>query len=182
MGSAYLSLVFLLASCGGRQPLPEEVPVMEPEEAEPVEEREDVEREPAPVPEPEPEPVAEPEPEPEPEPATPPETAPESMAQPDPVVPLEGTLVSRKGKKVVIEVEHPDPPEAGAKGTLLKYFEKQVGPFATSGWLAIAEVVVKKSAGGKIHLQIKEELSKMTVNKKKVNHFKKGNRVKLELE
>jgi hypothetical protein len=177
---ATLCILFLLAGCGGRQPLPEEVPEMEPvAESEPEPERV-AEREPEPVPAPEPEPVAEPEP--EPQPAPPPETAPETVAGPPPSPALEGTLVSRKGKKVVIEVEHPDPPEAGAKGTLLKYFEKQVGPFATSGWLAIAEVVVKKSAGGKIHLQIKEELSKMTVNKKKVNHFKKGNRVKLELE
>jgi len=120
--------------------------------------------------------------EPEPEPVPPPESAPETMAQPDAVVPLEGSLVSRKGKNVVIEVDHPDPPAAGAKGTLLKYFEKQVGPFATSGWLGIAEVTVKKVAGGKIHLVIDEELSKMVVNGKKVNHFLKGNKVKLDLE
>jgi len=169
-----------------------------PVEEEPVAETDIHSREPVEVErvaEPEPEPVAETEPESvspelaqssvegpvEGEPVTSPETAPETVAQPE-VVPLEGTLVSRKGKKVVIEVENPDPPEAGAKGTLLKYFEKQVGPFATSGWLAIAEVVVKKSAEGKIHLEIQEELSKMVVNGKKVNHFKKGNRIKLELE
>ncbi|MBW2263618.1 MAG: hypothetical protein JRG91_16775 [Deltaproteobacteria bacterium] len=151
---------------------------MEPEDPnrspEPVEGEPEPVAEPVPEPEPEPEPIAEPEPE--------PESAPEASAQPDVVIPLEGSLVSRKGKKVVIEVDHPDPPAAGGKGTLLKYFEKQVGPFATSGWLAIAEVTVTKSAGGKIHLKIVELLSKMVVNGKKVNHFKKGNRIKLELE
>ena len=178
MGFAALCAVFLLPGCGGHQELmvPEALPP-EPDEVEPA--LETVADEPAPEPEPvgetaieaEPEPPVEAEPEPE-----------EAAAQPDVVVPLEGSLVSRKGKKVVIEVDHPDPPAAGAKGTLLKYFEKQVGPFATSGWLAIAEVTVKKSAGGKIHLAIVEELSKMVVNGKKVNHFKKGNKVKLELE
>ena len=149
-------------------------PLKEPVADEPVAEE----------PEPAPEPVDEPEPvlEPEPEPVSEPETAPETMAQPDAVVPLEGSIVSRKGKKVIIESDHPDPPAAGAKGSLSKYFEKQVGPFATSGWLGIAEVTVTKSAGGKIHLKIVEELSKMVVNGKKVNHFKKGNKVKLDLE
>lgn len=155
---------------------PANVPVAEPE---PVAESEP---EPESVVEREPEPVPEPEPEPDPEPAPPPESAPETMAEPDVVVPVQGSIVSRKGKKVIIETDETYLPEEGAKGTLSKYFEKQVGPFATSGWLGIAEVTVKKVADGKLHLQIDEELSKMVVNGKKVNHFKKGNTVKLELE
>ena len=160
---------FLLWSCGG-DPIPPEPPPV-PVEEEPVEETVPEE----PEPEPEPAPVAEPEAVPEPE------TAAETTAEPDIVVPVQGSIVSRKGKKVVIAVDHPDPPAAGEKGKLLKFFEKNVGPTTMSGWLVIADVIVKKSASGKIHLQIVEEISKMTVNKKKVNHFKKGNTVKLEM-
>lgn len=105
-----------------------------------------------------------------------------AMAQPEAVIPLEGVLVSRKGKKVVIEVDHPDPPPAGEKAVLYKWFEKQIGPFASSGWLGIADVTITKVHEGKLTLKITEELSKIVVDGKKVNHFKKGAKVKLETD
>jgi hypothetical protein len=104
------------------------------------------------------------------------------MAQPDAVIPLEGMLASRKGKSLVVTIDHPDPPAKGTTATLYKYFEKQIGPFGATGWLGIAEVTVTKSSDLELHLGIDKELSVMTVNGKKVNHFKKGSLVKLETD
>jgi len=95
--------------------------------------------------------------------------------------PLEGILTSRKGKNVVVNLDEPVPPPDGSKAVLYKFFEKQLGPFATSGWLAIANVTVTGSDGSTVKLEIDEELSVMEVNGKKVNHFTKGTLVKLEV-
>ena len=101
---------------------------------------------------------------------------------PDPEPPpFQGEIVSRKGKVVVIEGEGREP-EVGASGSLLKYFEKQLGSFMTTGWLDVAGVKVKSVDVGKVTLAIFEFRSKIVVNGKKVDHFKKGNVVKLEFE
>jgi hypothetical protein len=179
--SGVLSII-VLWSCGGaphepREPLEEQAagaeqePVaMEHEPAPPV--PEDTGGQPAPGPEP----AASLETEPVPntveetqEPAPAPKTEPPT-----------GTIVSRKGKVLTVAVDQALP-EAGAEGTLLKYFEKQILGMHTTGWLDIAAVKVKQAKEGQLQLVIVEEHSQMTVNGKKVDHFVKGTTVKLEL-
>ena len=67
-----------------------------------------------------PEPAAAPEPDAEPEP--PPESAaPERPAE------VEGTLVSRAGKRVVVRLSADDPPELDSQATLLRFFSGKSG-------------------------------------------------------
>jgi len=119
-----------------------------------------------------------PAPEPEPPPAAVGEA--EEQAPAHETGPVTGTIVSRKGKTLTVAVDQA-PPEAGAEGTLLKYFEKQILGMHTTGWLDIAAVKVKQAKEGQVQLVIVEEHSQMTVNGKKVNHFVKGTTVKLEI-
>lgn len=93
---------------------------------------------------------------------------------------VEGTIASRKGSILIINTKGA-PPAAGAKGSLLRYFEQKVGPFNTSGWLGIADVTVKSASGDRIELTINAEKSVIVVDGKKVDHFAAGNRVKIEL-
>jgi hypothetical protein len=94
---------------------------------------------------------------------------------------IEGTLVSKTGSLIVIDV--PDAaPSPGAKGTLYRQFSQQFGPVQASGWLGIADVTVKDVSGGKVRLTMNAEKSTIMVDGKKVNHFTSGTRVKLELE
>ena len=89
--------------------------------------------------------------------------------------------MSRKAKTVVISTQG-ELPEVGATGTLYKWFKQNMFGMVATGWLDISAVTVKKVAGKKIHLTIVEEHSESTINGKKVNHFKKKNKVKLELD
>src|SRR5262249_37395355 len=93
---------------------------------------------------------------------------------------LEGTLVSRNGSLLVIDAAGAAP-SSGAKGVLYRYFEQEIGPLHTSGWLGIADVTVKDAKGSKIRLNLVAEKSIIMLNGKKVNHFESGNKVKLEL-
>jgi hypothetical protein len=167
--TALLSILALWA-CGGAPHEP--VQPMEEQAAAADQEPNVPENEPAPViPE---EPGAEV----EPEPGQPAIEEADEPAVPEPE-PLTGTIVSRKGKVLTVTVDQA-PPEAGAEGTLLKYFEKQILGMHTTGWLDIAAVKVKQVKENQLQLVIVEEHSQMTVNNKKVNHFQKGTTVKLE--
>lgn len=112
--------------------------------------------------------------------AEPPPPPPEKAAPPPEAAAIEGKLASRAGKAVVIDA--PGSPAAGAKGKLYTHFEQDLPLLGhTSGWLGIADVTVKGVKAGKITLTINAETSNINVNGKKVDHFKKGNQVKLEL-
>lgn len=93
---------------------------------------------------------------------------------------LEGKLTSRTGSILVIEVPGASP-TPGTKGVLYRHFEQDIGPLHTTGWLAIADVTVKDSKDGKIRLDLVAEKSTILLNGKKVDHFKSGNVIKLEL-
>ena len=95
---------------------------------------------------------------------------------------VEGTIASRNGSVLVVTpAAGAKSPAAGAKGNLFRFFEQQLGPFNTTGWLGIADVTVKGAKAGRLELTIDAEKSEIVVNGKKVNHFEAGNRVKLEL-
>lgn len=173
MLSALAALSLSVAGCGGDIPAPE-APTEPPPAAVPA---------PAPSAAPaaataEPEAAAKP-PEP-PAKAEPPPPPPEKAAPPPEAPAMEGKLASRAGKAVVIEAS--GAPAAGAKGKLYTHFEQDLPLLGhTSGWLGIADVTVKGAKAGKITLTIDAETSNIKVNGKKVDHFKKGNQVKLEL-
>ncbi len=110
-----------------------------------------------------------------------PETVEEAAAEPPAPEPIEGTIVSHKAKLVIVSSDAALPAE-GAQGTLYKFFEQELFGMKASGWLDIASVTVKKADAKKVHLEIVEEHSETMVNGKKMDHFKKGNLVKIEIQ
>lgn len=90
-----------------------------------------------------------------------------------------GKVIARKGKNVSLKLEGSNLPSVGSEGSLLKFFQKKLGPFSTRGWLNVAGVKVKSAKGSKVRVRILEERSKIVVNGKRVNHFKKGTAIKL---
>lgn len=156
-----------LAGCAADPPPP---PAGPPAVAEPP---------PPPPPPPAPPPMAKAEPPP------PPAEPPKSEPPPPPAAPpkareINGTIMSRVGKDVTIEAPADPSPPVGTKGNLSRYFEQQIGPISTSGWLGIADVTVKKIDKGKVVVTVVTEKSNVVVNGKKVNHFAPGTRVKVE--
>lgn len=178
MGILFINAGWLLG-CGGSDAPPPEDPVSV--DASP----QTVNAPPPPAPEP---PDARSEtPPPAPPPAEPVKTAevappPPAVVEPPPaVVVVEGTIASRSGAVLVVKpAAGSKGPPVGSKGSLFRYFEQQVGPFNTTGWLGIADVTVKGIKEGRLELTIDAEKSEIVVNGKKVNHFEAGNRVKLE--
>jgi hypothetical protein len=76
-----------------------------------------------------------------------------------------------------------DAPPAGSKGQLYVHFEQDLPLLGhTTGWLGVADVTVKDAKNGSVTLTIDAEKSNITVNGKKVDHFKKGNQLKLEVK
>ena len=92
---------------------------------------------------------------------------------------ITGTLVARSGKDVTVELTAAPP--VGAKGSLLKRFEQEIGSIKATGWLAIADVSVKKVDGRTVVLAIEAEKSDIVFNGKKLDHYTSGAQVKLEL-
>ena len=89
-----------------------------------------------------------------------------------------GTLVSRSGNDLTVELS--DAPKVGEKAVLYKRFEQEIGPIKATGWLAIADVTVKKVDGRKVVLAMSAEKSTIVVNGKKLDHFTSGAEVKLD--
>lgn len=94
---------------------------------------------------------------------------------------IEGTIVARQGAEITVDLTVGAPPPLETKGILSRHFEQDLGPFSTSGWLVVADVVVKKTSGGKLVLTITSEKSTIVMNGKKVDHFKIGTPVKIEV-
>jgi hypothetical protein len=110
-----------------------------------------------------------------------------SFAQSDePVEPseVEGVIQARSGQIVAIDCPSGELPAVGVQSNMSKHFEEKWGKSVMSGWLgtALVETVsVEAKPGGRILLKVRivEEKSSITVNDEKVDHFKKGKRVKL---
>ena len=63
---------------------------------------------------------------------------------------------------------------------LVNIFESQIFGFETSGWMSIATAKVLSENNDYVTIKVIEELSEITVNGKKKNHFQKGNQVKIK--
>lgn len=92
---------------------------------------------------------------------------------------LDGKLVSRQGKRLVVQIDPGAAVEVGSTGEVSKRFEQNLG-FVISGWITIAEVKVVAADRGKLTLEIVAEKSAMTMNGRPVNHFAPGD-VRLSL-
>jgi hypothetical protein len=94
---------------------------------------------------------------------------------------LRGDIQSKKGNTINVSITFAESqPQTGTTGTLSKYFEEEVLGFYTHGYFDIAEVEVLSVTESEITFTLIKELSKITVNGKKENHFKKGTIVKFE--
>lgn len=96
----------------------------------------------------------------------------------------QGTIISRSGQIVSIECGSGELPPVGVRSDMSKYFEEKWGKSVMSGWLGtglVETVSIEARPNGIILLKVRiiEEKSSITVNDEKVDHFKKGKRVKL---
>jgi hypothetical protein len=120
--------------------------------------------------------------------------APDAPTTPAAPAMIEATLVRRAGKQLRIELSGDAAPALDQRATLLRYFESKPGdktPLGLlgglfggsakiSGWLAIADVRVKKLDGNIVTLEIEAERSKTVVNGKAVNHFSPGAKLRIQ--
>jgi WD40 repeat protein len=95
---------------------------------------------------------------------------------------IEGQLLAAKGKTLVLDLPSSAALTVGTKATLTKKVDQQLGGMAFTAWLGIARVTVTKIEGSKVTVTIDEELSKMQVNGKQLDHFTAGSTVRLDRE
>ena len=95
----------------------------------------------------------------------------------------DGTILSKTGKTVIIKITNQRIiPAVGQTGILAKYFEEEIFGIKTTGWLDIGKMKITSLKPNSITMTINEELSVVTKNGEKVNHFKPGNVVHFSLE
>jgi hypothetical protein len=89
---------------------------------------------------------------------------------------VEGTLISKNGLIVKFQpkAETNVLPVKDSLGILSKYFETTIGKFNTTGWMDIGKMKVVSADRNMLTLKLIEELSIITKNGEKVNHFKPG--------
>ncbi len=91
---------------------------------------------------------------------------------------VDGVLISRKGKEIKMQSKRGWLPEVGAEGQFSREIDQSV-PLFGGGMVGIARARVTKVDGETVTLEMLEELSKMNVNGKKLDHFTKGVHVQL---
>ena len=89
-----------------------------------------------------------------------------------------GQVESRLNNRVRVICDDLEKPPTGFRGTLYKYFEQKILGVNSTGWLEIAKVEASGNNPGDIYFDILEEKSEIVVNGEKVDHFKRGNKVK----
>ena len=67
----------------------------------------------------------------------------------------------------------------GAQGTLSRRVSQKLGALSIRAWLLVADVTVVAVGNGQVTVRIDKERSKVTVNRRKVDHFKRGETIKL---
>ena len=98
-----------------------------------------------------------------------------------PAVEVLGQIQSHVGKQLWMSSGAAGGAKVGAKGELSRHIAQDLGGLSFSGWLVVASVTVTKVEAGRVQLQIDQEQSSVTINQKKVDHFKPGTEVKLAL-
>ena len=88
---------------------------------------------------------------------------------------FDGTILSKKGQTITLTISNQRAlPVAGQSGILAKYFEENILGMKTTGWLDIGEMKVVSVNIGTVVLSLEKELSVVTKNGEKVDHFKPG--------
>lgn len=94
---------------------------------------------------------------------------------------LEGKISYKSGTTVKMEITNPgDLPVVGQEGVLSKYFETELFGGTVSGWMSIGKMKVTAVTKSQITYLLEEELSVVTENGVKKNHFVIGKEVKFE--
>jgi hypothetical protein len=90
----------------------------------------------------------------------------------------DGTILSKTGTTIIIKItDQRATPAVGQSGVLAKYFEEEIFGMKTTGWLDIGKMKITSLKPNSITMTITEELSVVTKNGVKVDHFKPGNKV-----
>lgn len=90
----------------------------------------------------------------------------------------DGIILSKTGKTVILKIsDQRTIPAVGQTGILAKYFEEEIFGMKTTGWLDIGKMKITSLKPNSITMTITEELSVVTKNGVKVDHFKSGNKV-----
>lgn len=88
---------------------------------------------------------------------------------------FQGKIVSKKGNTIIINIDSGSIlPSINKAGILSLYFEETVFGMKTTGWLDIGETTVVSLQTTEITLKLTKELSVITNNGQKVDHFQKG--------
>lgn len=89
---------------------------------------------------------------------------------------FDGKILSKKGQTVTISISGQRAlPSEGQNGILAKYFEQDILGMKTTGWLDIGEVKIISVKIATVTMSLEKELSVITKNGEKVDHFKAGN-------
>ena len=88
---------------------------------------------------------------------------------------LDATILSKTGKTVIVKITNQrELPKDGQTGVLSKYFEEEIFGLKTTGWLDIGKMKITSVKPTSITMTITEELSVVTKNGEKVDHFIPG--------
>lgn len=93
----------------------------------------------------------------------------------------QGTIGARSGKSLTLQISGVAANAAGAKAELFRRFGQNLGALSVTGWLDVAEVIVRKVDAGQVVVEVVKEKSDIRVNGKRVDHFGPGETIKLEL-
>ena len=92
---------------------------------------------------------------------------------------IEGKITYKSGNVVKVQIlQEEEMPVNGTEGELSKYFETELFGASVTGWLAIGKMKVTGINGDIVSFMLLEELSVVTENGVKKDHFVVGNRVK----
>ena len=92
---------------------------------------------------------------------------------------FEGKIISKRGNNIVMSIQNKtNLPAIKQNGKLSLYFEEKIFGINTTGWLDIGETEIIKISDQQCNLLLKKELSEITKNGKKVDHFKPNNIVR----
>jgi hypothetical protein len=101
-----------------------------------------------------------------------------ATATPAVAVSKDGAIVSRAGKTLTVTLDDATGLAPGQQGEVSEPFQANLG-FAISGYIVVARVEVKAVADRKVTLTILEETSQITLNGRKVDHFKAKQAIRL---
>lgn len=94
---------------------------------------------------------------------------------------IQGKIIGRQGNIVKIKfVQGKFLPEKGNEGELSKYFETEMFGGKITGWMAIGKMKIVSVGNDMITFILLKELSFVTENGMKKNHFEKGKEVKFK--